>query len=210
MNTQLLILGGTLAALTGLLLVFRDQLVTGVGVSVGLLTSAAFRAALQVGTPNGRAAKFSEQLLQAARESGTDPFVLAAIMERESRSGEALDPAGRGDGGHGHGLMQIDDRSHQAWLATGVWRDPLQNIRYGAKVLKENLVFFARPGVGREDPRPLQGQELLQAAVAAYNTGAANVLRSIKAGKHPDATTAHANYSQDVLQRAEALRLRVA
>ncbi len=78
---------------------------------------------------------------RVGRELGVDPALIAALMEQESYYGSSkfLDqpgPAGRGDGGHGHGLMQIDDRFHQAFLAkrnaAGVplWQVPYENVKY--------------------------------------------------------------------------------
>ena len=66
--------------------------------------------------------------------------VLAGIMCRETRGGTSplLDvqgPAGRGDGGHGHGLMQIDDRSFPDFCRSVQWSDARLNIDFGARVL---------------------------------------------------------------------------
>lgn len=52
-----------------------------------------------------------------------------------------------------------------------------------------------------DDPRPLSGTALTAAAVAAYNTGATNVLRALAAGKPADFTTAGGDYSSDILLR---------
>ena len=56
-------------------------------------------------------------------------YVLMAIDSRESRFGVLLDEDGLGDGGHGHGEMQIDDRSHKAFCASGRWRDLAASLR---------------------------------------------------------------------------------
>lgn len=55
------------------------------------------------------------------------------------------------------------------------------------------------------DPRPLRDIALIRAALAAYNTGEANVLYSIAVGLSPDFTTAGGNYGHDVLTRAGVL-----
>lgn len=227
-TTKVLVAGGTVAALVGVLFTFRDRISSAAGaagaaaVSIAskggkVISAAAFKTILATATPDGRAAKYSEMLLQAAREQGVSPFVLAAILEAESGSGEASamrpqGPGGTGDWtprkgkmpldglGWGRGLMQIDYAAHN-FARTGNWKDPLSNIRYGAKVLKENLGFFSSPARSAEDPRPLEGRALLEAAVAAYNTGAGRVLESLRLGKHPDTTTAHGNYGANVLLR---------
>jgi hypothetical protein len=69
-----------------------------------------------------RLAQWAVEIHFAAALYRLDPLVLAAIVERESRGGEALSPpgpAGVGDGGHGRGLMQIDDRWHGLFVSTG-------------------------------------------------------------------------------------------
>ncbi len=170
---------------------------------------------------------FANILLRVGEEQGVDPFLLAAIVQRESD----WDPNVLGDSGHGHGLSQIDDRSFGPWLAANNWRDPYTNLTKGAQVLKSKLNFLTGTssvmdgttplvkngviyyrgtaatrygftnGTTLPDPRPLTGDQLNQAAIAAYNTGELNALRSIAAGRSPDMTTAHGNYSSDVLAK---------
>jgi hypothetical protein len=178
----------------------------------------AFRAALP---KSGQ--RYAQSFLHAADAFGLSPFLLAAICDRESRYGAALAPDLTGDCGHGRGLMQIDDRAHPEWIALGAWRDPAQNVLKGAHVLADARAFFCRAprqhvvlgtfaaqrrGVspGRyPDPRPLADEALVRAAVAAYNTGAQNVLMSLACGADPDCTTTGKDYSADVLRRAAAL-----
>jgi soluble lytic murein transglycosylase-like protein len=140
---------------------------------------------------------------------GVDPLLLAAVIDRESLGGDALKPkgpAGTGDGGHGRGLGQIDDRSHASFLAAKfdsgapLWQDPTFNVLYAAKLLRKNLDRF-----GEEGP-----------AVAAYNCGPGNVraaLARLPAGASADdrlaavdQRTAHRNYASDVLRRRDAMR----
>jgi soluble lytic murein transglycosylase-like protein len=186
---------------------------------------AAFRATLP---PAGQ--RYADDILAVAQAEGVSPFLIAAIMDRESRYGQALrppGPAGTGDNGHGHGLMQIDDRSHAAFIATGGWKIPRQAITYATRnVIKPALNYFkARPGAGATvrvpsssyaarqgvppgtypDPRPLEGTLLVRATVAAYNTGPLNVLRAVAARRDPDTTSTGSDYGQDVLARAQRL-----
>lgn len=129
--------------------------------------------------------------------------------------------------GWGRGIMQIDYAAHYGWVREVDWRNPLVNIGYGASVLDDCLRYLAAtPKEGRKvhisaaaakwrgataaeftlkDPRPLRGTQLVRSAIASYNTGAGNVLKSVAMGLDPDVTTAHKNYSADVLRRASAL-----
>ncbi|MGA9770364.1 MAG: transglycosylase SLT domain-containing protein, partial [Blastocatellia bacterium] len=97
-------------------------------------------------------------------------------------------------GGFGRGLMQIDFDAHE-FARTGNWRDPRSNILFGCEVLANNFRLLQRR-------TSLDGRELLQAAIAAYNCGAGNVLRAIRDGRDIDFFTAHRDYSKDVLNRA--------
>lgn len=141
---------------------------------------------------------YADTILQVAQEESVDPMIIAALGQRESRWGHALSPqgpGGTGDYGHGHGLMQIDDRSHSDFLDNYDWTDPYTNVQYAIhNVLKPNLDFFTQKG--------LQGDQLVSAAVAAYNAGPGNVWKAIQAGKSPDAVTTGRNYASDVLARA--------
>lgn len=130
------------------------------------------------------------------------PYLLAAVCHRESRGGLFLrprGPGGTGDGGHGHGLMQVDGRYHAAWLqrtdarGTPLWKDPHANILKGAEILAWNL-------------RTCRGD--WPAAVAAYNASVERVLKAQRrlAGASPelrlrgyDDLTTGKNYASDVL-----------
>lgn len=166
-------------------------------------------------------------ILRVSREEGVDPFLIFAIGDRESGWGTKLDADGKGDNGRGHGIMQIDIGSFASWLATHNWRDPYTNVKKGAQILKTKMAFFtgrspvtgltdgttvvlsaasaATRGVppgNYPDPRPLSSGRLWEAAIAAYNTGEGNVLKSLAAGKSPQITTAGGDYLTDVAARA--------
>jgi len=184
---------------------------------------------------------------------GVSAFDLAGILARESDGGWArafIHPTpqppfvvseavlkewlanGTGDGGHGHGLMQIDDRSFGPWLSSRNWRDGLTNIRKGAEVLRDKIRFFVQgptsrglPSVSRSpitrggvkyrvggqatdarivpDLRPLTPERAKRAGIAAYNAGELNVLLSLGLGASPDMTTAGGDYSRWVLAHAD-------
>jgi hypothetical protein len=103
--------------------------------------------------------------------------------------------------GHGRGLMQIDDRWHREWLAAHDWRDPAQNVAYGASLLRDNLLMLG----GR-----------LPASIAAYNAGAdrARKILMVTAGLPDvevhaalDAITQGHDYVSDVLRRLAQFRV---
>jgi soluble lytic murein transglycosylase-like protein len=141
----------------------------------------------------------------SGRRYGVDPYLLAAICDRESLGGEALKPKGpkgTGDGGHGLGLMQIDRRYHpdfagrSAPTGLSLWCIPEWNIAYAASLLAEDLHAFG-------------GDELR--AVAAYNAGRAHVTRACAHLTRPfipeallaavDSITTGGDYVSDVLSR---------
>lgn len=212
--------------------------------------------------------QWSAQLLRASRAAGVNPWVLAGIMYRESRGGEALSPRGpygTGDtyhraAGHryangyvvpasglpedgrgwGRGLMQIDWAVHHVWASQYAWFDAQTNIDYAAGLVRQVQEFFAagpgspvvvsqarmdgltEPGTGKvisegwrskygltstgpfPDPRPLSGDALTKATLAAYNAGTSGVLQAIAAGLPASAPTAHNDYADWVLERVVA------
>jgi membrane-bound lytic murein transglycosylase MltF len=141
-----------------------------------------------------RLAQWELHFRVAASEFEVDPLILAAICDRESLGGNALDPkgaAGVGDKGHGRGLMQIDDRAHHAWLKTNEWRDALTNIRKGAEIFAGDLQRF----------RQQQAPEPTRCALAAYNCGAATVRKALERSLPVDHFTTKQDYSADVTRR---------
>jgi len=171
---------------------------------------------------SNEAQPYSDLILQVAREQNVDPFLIYALGQRESRWGAALSPpgpAGTGDYGHGRGIMQIDDRSWGDWLNSNDWGDAYTNVSKGAEILKAKIAFFAgksavsgltdgstvsvsanqaaKRGVSPgsyPDPRPLSGEALTQAGIAAYNAGEGAVLVSLAVGLEPEATTYGGDY----------------
>jgi hypothetical protein len=157
----------------------------------------------------------AEATLEVAAEGEPDQFagsLLLAIGLRESGLTNIV-----GDAGHGRGAFQIDDRSHQAFLSqhagceSGKWvpvhgiaeggalpggRVPgfVAAVQYALRLLKGNAAFALANGVAPSHVK--------QFAVAAYNCGAGNALRSYREGgiRNIDRRTAHGNYSKDVLE----------
>jgi LysM repeat protein len=107
----------------------------------------------------------------AGNEWGFAPALLAAIAVRESACGLNLDANGLGDNGHGHGIMQVDDRSFGGLFDAGYprfWTDPMWSIAAGAAILDAKWQYLRRH-------TRLTDRELTWAAVAAYNCGEGNV-----------------------------------
>lgn len=193
---------------------------------VGTMIVDASKSALFQSVIPSTAEPYADVILQVAREQNIDPFIIVALGDRETRwgTGAGLDqygPAGRGDSGHGHGLMQIDDRSWGSWLASNSWWDPYTNITKGVQVLKGKRAYLSGASQGTvtvgsrvagllgvssgayPDPRPLTGDILDQASIAAYNAGEGSVLQAYAAGglQGIDKVTAGKNYSTDVLTK---------
>lgn len=99
---------------------------------------------------------FAPQITAAASKYGLDPTLLEAVAAQET--GGPGRNSGRnivGDGGHGHGIFQIDDRWH-AFAATAAAMDPAQNADYAAKMLSGLLKHYGGN---------------VHAALSAYNAG---------------------------------------
>lgn len=119
-----------------------------------------------------RLQKWAPLATPIALNYGLDPALLLAIVDRESLGGDALKPpgpAGTGDGGHGRGLAQLDDRSHPFTscvddTGAALWKDPWLNLSYAARLLRRLLDTF-------------HGDTA--AALAAYNAGAGRVARAL-------------------------------
>lgn len=119
---------------------------------------------------------------KAAQVHGLLVSALLAICSRETGFRNIV-----GDAGHGRGLMQVDDRSHADWIkANKDGLDPETNIFYGADILSANLEIFAGD---------------YEKAFAAYNCGAGNVKRALRAGESFDSHTTGHDYGKDTHNR---------
>jgi hypothetical protein len=102
---------------------------------------------------------FAPQIESAASRYGLEPRLLAAVAAQET-GGPGAD-SGRnvvGDGGHGHGLFQIDDRFH-AFARTAAAMNPQANADYAARMLSGLLQKFGGN---------------VRKALSAYNAGDPN------------------------------------
>jgi hypothetical protein len=100
--------------------------------------------------------RFAAQIESAARAHGLDPRFLAAVAAQETGGPGSNSGANVvGDGGHGRGVFQIDDRWH-AFARTRAAMEPAKNADYAAGMLSGLLSRY------RGDAR---------AALSAYNAG---------------------------------------
>lgn len=106
-----------------------------------------------------RGVAFAPQIVQAAEKHGVSAQLLAAVAAQET--GGPGSNAGSnivGDGGHGHGLFQIDDRWH-AFARNPAAMDPQANADYAAGMIAGLL-------------RRYGGN--VHKALSAYNAGSPN------------------------------------
>lgn len=136
--------------------------------------------------------------LAAERAAGLPQGLLLAIASRETHCRNIP-----GDGGHGRGVFQIDDRYHADWLAEHGAETPgaVPSIEdaaaYASEILAANLAFGRRHGI--------RGRALVKFAASAYNVGALGALEGYRQGDS-DLRTANGNYGADVLERMGIVR----
>lgn len=115
---------------------------------------------------------------------------IAAIIDRESGGQNVY-----GDGGHGRGLMQIDDRYWGLWLAANQGGMlPESNVRKGSAIYANNLHMF------EDIADPVDRR---RCAMAAYNCGHERVIQALSNGLGIDGATTGKNYSADCLRRRQ-------
>lgn len=131
-----------------------------------------------------RAAKAWPWLYSVEREYGLASMTLFAVGSRETNLTNEI-----GDGGHGNGVWQLDDRSHT--IPAGFNNDVKRQADTAAHMLRTLLDNFH----GRYD-----------CAFAAYNAGAGTVKYNLSRGINVDTGTAGGNYSSDVISRLHYLQ----
>jgi hypothetical protein len=116
-------------------------------------------------------------------------WLLLAVGSRETNLNAAFTEGKTGDGGHGHGVWQYDDRFHE--IPAGFDTNPQLQADIAAKMLAALIAHF--PGN-------------MQAAMAAYNAGVGGVERKLRNHQSADDATTGRDYGSDVLARLEALQ----
>lgn len=134
-------------------------------------------------------------IIKAAQSHGLPPAYLAAVGSRETNLTNIL-----GDNGHGHGVLQIDNRYHeQAIEAAGDWKShPEKLIDYGASLLASNLVW------ARKNWPKYTDEQHLKIAASAYNAGQGGAKKGVLNGDSDQNTTGK-DYGKDVIERYHAL-----
>ena len=149
-------------------------------------------------------------LAHEGENDGIGPALIFALASRETNMKNIV-----GDGGHGRGWLQIDDRFHHDFLAThrgcvsgsftptkpsaagqGLCPTLTASTIHAIALLRSNMRFARSKGVPEA--------QVLRFAVAAYNAGAGGALQGFRAG-NVDANTTGRDYSKDVLGRKAAV-----
>lgn len=107
---------------------------------------------------------FAPEITAAASKFGLDPRLLAAVAAQET--GGPGSNAGRnvvGDGGHGHGIFQIDDRFHDFAKSTAAMQ-PQANADYAAGMIAGLLKRYGGD---------------VHKALSAYNAGNPNATGTV-------------------------------
>jgi hypothetical protein len=149
-------------------------------------------------------------LAHEGEDDGIGPALVLALASRESNMRNIV-----GDGGHGRGWLQIDDRFHHDFLEThrgcdsdsfipnhpsaaprGLAPSLTASTIYAIGLLRSNMRFARSNGVPE--------QTVLRFAVAAYNAGAGGALKGFREGDVDRHTTGR-DYAKDVLGRKAAV-----
>ncbi|XP_019627036.1 PREDICTED: lysozyme G-like isoform X1 [Branchiostoma belcheri] len=135
--------------------------------------------------------QYKNQINAVSKATGMDAAIIAAIISRESRAGNALQN-GYGDHGNGFGLMQIDRRYHNT---QGAW-DSTEHLTQAVGILQGFI-----QGVSNCHPS-WNSEEVLKGGISAYNAGVGNV----RSYDRMDVGTTGNDYANDVIARAKYLK----
>ncbi|XP_066273248.1 lysozyme G-like isoform X1 [Branchiostoma lanceolatum] len=142
-------------------------------------------------TDLNRLNRYKTQINAVSKATGMDAAIIAAIISRESRAGNALQN-GYGDHGNGFGLMQIDRRYH---TTQGAW-DSTDHLTQAVGILQGFI-----QGVSNCHPS-WDSEEALKGGISAYNAGVGNV----RSYDRMDVGTTGDDYANDVIARAKYLK----
>lgn len=140
----------------------------------------------------GRMTKLWSIFKTIEEQEGVSHLVLMGVASRETGCRNIV-----GDNGHGHGIMQIDDRYHRDFTDSDLAMNPLDNIRYAAKLLTSNYEALENKFPLWRGPDVWDNRWLLRGALVAYNSGLSNVQTKAKI----DIGTTGNNYSYDICTR---------
>ncbi|XP_061767419.1 lysozyme g-like [Nerophis ophidion] len=139
-------------------------------------------------TDLSRMNQYKSIITQVGNEKGIAPALIAGIISRESRAGNALNN-GWGDHGNAWGLMQVDKRYH---TPQGGWNSK-EHLSQGTGILIGFIVAI------RSKFPDWTAEQQLKGGIAAYNCGTGNV--QTLAGM--DIGTTGNDYSSDVVARSQ-------
>ncbi|KAK9539991.1 hypothetical protein VZT92_002469 [Zoarces viviparus] len=143
-------------------------------------------------TDAGRMEKYRSMISTVGKKYGIAPALIAAIISRESRAGNALE-GGWGDHGKAWGLMQVDiTPTGGNHTQRGGW-DSEEHLCQATEI----LVYFIERIRGKASFR--NAEEQLKGGIAAYNMGDGNVHTYDRV----DENTTGQDYSNDVVARAQ-------
>jgi len=130
--------------------------------------------------------RFGPQIAAAASAHHLDPRLLAAVAAQET-GGPGQNSGNNivGDGGHGHGVFQIDDRSWP-FASSQAAMDPAKNADVAAGILEDSLQRYGGD---------------VHAALSAYNTGSPDATGTVTTW--PDGEKL--GYADSVLRHYQAL-----
>jgi type VI secretion system secreted protein VgrG len=143
------------------------------------------------------AEKYQADAIKLGKEHDVPPALILGLMSRESNFGASLDANGRGDHGHGYGILQVDDGTIKN-PAGGPYSYEHMDQAMGIFDGKLAQVKAAHPGWSAD--------EQLAGAVSAYNQGAGNVVTrpsDLAGWGRMDSTTTGHDYSMDTWARAQ-------
>ncbi|XP_060918623.1 lysozyme g-like [Labrus mixtus] len=148
-------------------------------------------------TDAGRMEEFRSKINRVGAQKGIPPALIAAIISRESRAGNAIkNTGGWGDHGNGWGLMQVDvNPNGGGHTPEGAW-DSEEHLRQATGIL---VHFIGRISKKFSDWSP---EQKLKGGIAAYNMGDGNV----HSYENVDGHTTGRDYSNDVVARAQWYR----
>lgn len=100
--------------------------------------------------------------------------------------------------GWGVGVFQIDWESHHSFIARGTWSQPRACMAYALEILATARAYLVKACA-------VQGDELLDATLAAYNAGAGRVAKFLREDRDLDGATFHPGYIGKIKRKADEL-----
>ncbi|XP_041790032.1 uncharacterized protein LOC121604548 [Chelmon rostratus] len=145
-------------------------------------------------TDAGRMERYKSKIKRVGAKYNIDPALIAAIISRESRAGNALTD-GWGDHGNAWGLMQVDVNPRGGnHTPVGEW-DSEEHLCQATKILVDFIKLIQR----KPAFSGLSKEKQLKGGIAAYNMGDGKV----HSYEGVDENTTGKDYSNDVVARAQ-------